>query len=254
MIAGVVIEQRFLENFTREFMDAKAHWYPNLVEDASNRLDRILPEIKGADLRRALREGGPRRNRRHAVGFLDSLMDLLEGHDARTIGRIWIKEPGRPCNARAIYTFSVQDICADFQNLLATVGEDGLVIADSRTPGLNASVAHSVFTQKFSSKGDRYPRIQEMPLFGHSQNHAGIQVADLLCSALLFPMAARCYCYPHIQSVHVDTGFGQLANRYGDRLKAIQHRYTDDSGRRRGGLTVSDPVTHKGGSPLFKPV
>jgi hypothetical protein len=40
-----------------------------------------------------------------------------------------------------------------------------------------------------------------MPLFGHSDNHAGIQAADLLCSAFLFPMATYMYCLGHIKTI-----------------------------------------------------
>jgi hypothetical protein len=222
------------------------------VATQTTRLGRILPEIKGADLRRALRDGAPRRNRRQTLGFLDALMDLLEYHDARIFGRLWVKLIGGRCDDRSVYTFSVQDICADFQNLLEAAGDDGIVIADSRNPAPNASVAHSVFTQKFKVDGDRYPRILEMPVFGHSQNHAGIQIADLLCSALLFPMATRRYCAGHVQNVHVDRGFGVLAARYGSRLQAMQHRYDDDFGNRKGGITVSDPVGRLPGGMLFR--
>ena len=91
-----------------------------------------------------------------------------------------------------------------------------------------------------------------MPVFGHSQNHAGLQLADLLASALLFPMATYCYCSVHVQNVHVDAGFGDLVTRYGERLKAMQHRYHDDRGRRIGGLTVSDPVGRSPGGILFR--
>jgi hypothetical protein len=152
-------------------------------------------------------------------------MDLLEYHDAAIFGRIWIKRVGGPCDDRAVYTYSVQTVCEDFQNLLEANGDTGIVIADSRSPTPNAAVAHSIFTQKFKTDGDRYPRILEMPTFGHSQNHAGLQVADLLCSAMLFPMATRRYCLGHVQNVHVDPAFGVLASRYGSRLQAMQHRY-----------------------------
>lgn len=126
------------------------------------------------------------------------------------------------------------------------------MIADSRTPTTNAWVAHSIFTQKFKTAGDCYPRLLEMPTFGHSQNHAGIQIADLVSSALLFPMATRCYCYGHVQNVHVDRGFEVVAIRYGQRLQAMQHRYEDDRGRRIGGITVSDPLTRRPGGLLFR--
>jgi hypothetical protein len=252
VVAGVVIDQRLLENLTRAFIETKSRFFPGEMRTTKTRLQRILPEIKGADLRRAMRTGAPRRNRRQAIGFLDALMEILEYHDAKIFGRVWVKELGKICDDRSIYTFSVQDICADFQNLLETAGDDGLVIADSRNPAPNASVAHSVFTQKFKVDGDRYPRILEMPVFGHSENHAGLQIADLLCSALLFPMATNCYCIGHVSNVHVDAGFRQLRERYGGRLRALQHRYDDDRGNRRGGLTVSDPVGKKPGGLLFR--
>lgn len=251
VVAGVVIDQRLLESLTREFMGLKARFFPRLVCHGSHRLGRILPEIKGADIRRSLRMGARRGNRRQAIFFLNAFMDLLEYHDAKIFGRVWVKEIGGHCDDRSIYTFSVQAVCADFQNLLAATGDDGLVIADSRSPTPNAAVAHSIFTQKFKTDGDRYPRILEMPTFGHSQNHAGLQVADLLCSALLFPMATYSYCTGHVRNVHVNQGFGVLAERYGARLQAMQHRYEDDRGRRRGGITVSDPIGRRGGKILF---
>ena len=90
VIAGVVVDQRLLENLTRAFIETKARFYPKLVT-STTRLGRILTEIKGADLRRALRDGAPRRNRRQALGFLDALVELLEYHDARIFGRAWVK-------------------------------------------------------------------------------------------------------------------------------------------------------------------
>lgn len=247
-----MIDQRLLENLTRAFVETKARFYPNLIGAGSTRLGRILSEIKGADLRRALRTGAPRRNRRQALGFLDALMGLLEYHDARIFGRVWVKPIGEPCDDRSVYTFSVQDICSDFQNLLEVAGDTGIVLADSRNPAPNASVSHSIFTQKFKVAGDRYPRILEMPVFGHSQNHAGIQIADLLCSALLFPMATRRYCTGHVENVHVNQGFSVLAQRYGSRLRSMQHQYDDDRGKRKGGITVSDPVGKLSSGFLFR--
>jgi hypothetical protein len=251
IVAGVVIDERLLESLTRQFIELKARFYPGLVRNGKHRLGRILPEIKGADIRRALRTGARRRNRRQAIGFLNAFMDLLEYHDAKIFGRAWIKEVGGDCDDRAVYTFSVQAVCEDFQNLLESTGDNGLVIADSRSPTPNAAVAHSVFTQKFKTAGDRYPRLLEMPTFGHSQNHAGLQVADLLCSALLFPMATHRYCTGYVRNVHVNAGFGVLSERYGARLYRMQHRYIDDEGRRRGGITVSDPIGRRGGKVLF---
>ncbi len=77
------------------------------------------------------------------------------------------------------------------------------MVIDSSAPKLNSAMAHSIFTQKFKATGDSYGRMLEMPTFGHSENHVGLQLADLLASGLLFPMASHCYCTGHVQNVHV---------------------------------------------------
>jgi hypothetical protein len=207
----------------------------------------------GADLRRAMRDGAGRRNRRHALGFLASLVKLLEDYDAQIVGRVWIKEPGRTIAERALYASSIQAICAYFEHLLCTREAEGLVVADSRTPALNTSVAHSVFTQKFKLAGDEYGHILEMPTFGHSDNHAGIQIADLLASALLFPMATNAFCLGHIGGVHVQNDFELLRHRFGPRLSRLQYRYLDGARRYRGGITVDDRISHSSGGRLFRP-
>jgi hypothetical protein len=130
---------------------------------------------------------------------------------------------------------------------------EGLVVADSRTPALNTSVAHSVFTQKFKLAGDEYEHILEMPTFGHSDNHAGIQIADLLASALLFPMATNAFCLGHVGGVHVHNDFELLRHRFGPRLSRLQYRYLDGARRYRGGITVDDRISHSSGGRLFRP-
>lgn len=251
VIAGIVIEQAALGNLTREFLELKCNWFPNQMPRGTPRLSRMLVEIKGADLRRAMRDEAKRRNRRHALGFLDAFVTLLEDFNAQIVGRVWIKEPGRSIAETALYTSSLQAICAYFQHRLEVSGHEGLVIADSRTPSGNTDVAHSVFTRKFKLAGDDLDRILEMPTFGHSNNHAGIQVADLLCSALLFPMATSAFCTGHISGVHIQKDFGILRQRFGGRLSRLQYRYQDEKGRYRGGITVDDRLGHRSGGQLF---
>jgi hypothetical protein len=138
-----------------------------------------------------------------------------------------------------------------FEHLLAVSGEVGLVVADSRTKPQNAVVAHSILTRKFAVAGDAYPHVAEMPVYGHSENHVGLQVADLLCSALVFPMTTASYCTGHVSSVHVQPGYAALRARYGGRLRALQYRYRDAGGF-RGGLTVSDAIAGRPGRLLFE--
>jgi hypothetical protein len=167
------------------------------------------------------------------------------------VGPRYVKAPGGPFDGRAVYTFSVQALAAYFQHFLDTQDRRGIVVLDSRTKNLNTQVAFSIFTQKFCAAGDGYPRIIEMPTFGHSDNHAGIQLADILCSTLLFPIAAHTYCTGHVQSVHVDPRFGDVRRRFGPALDDLQYRYQDGTGRWRGGLVVSDAIGRRSGAGLL---
>ena len=249
--AAVVVDQAELRGLTLDFLQLKARFFPSLGAGTGHFLDRVLSEVKGADLRRQVCAPG-RRLRRQALGFLDSLVALLEKRQTQIVGRIWIKGIAQPFNGRAVYTSSMQHIFRYFEHLLAASQEVGLVVADSRTKPQNAVVAHSILTQKFAAAGDAYPHVAEMPVYGHSENHVGLQVADLLCSALLFPMATASYCRGHVSSVHVQPGYALLGARYGGRLRALQHRYRNGAAF-RGGLTVSDAIAGRPGRLLFEP-
>jgi hypothetical protein len=253
VIAGVVFEQSAIPSLTKGFLRLKEQRFPRLVPRRGRLHERVLCEVKGSDLRRTLRAGGGRNPRRHTLGFLDKLLRLLEEHDAELFARVWVKEIGGTVNGRALYASSMQALCSYFERLLQAHDDTGFVIADHRTPALNVPVSHSVFTQKFKHSGDEYERILEMPTFGDSRNHVGIQIADLLCSSLLFPMATYSYCRGHVSSVHVDEGFGVLAERFGDRLGRMQFRF-DDAGRRRGGITVDDRLGREHGGLLLRPM
>ena len=129
----------------------------------------------------------------------------------------------------------------------------GIVIPDPTSHIQNRKVSFSIFTQKFKATGDAYSRLIEMPTFGQSENHAGFQVCDILCSGLLFPIAAYSYCTGHVTNIHVDPGFGILKKRYAMKLKALQYRYQDPvSNRWLGGIVVSDPLGHRDGGHLFR--
>lgn len=179
VVGGFVINGASVPRLTRDFLALKWRYFANRMPASGRFLDALRVEIKGAELRR--HAASPRRReRRQAVGFLDRLLELLQRHRARLIARVWIKDIGARFDGSSVYAYSVQDLCACFDDLLTRVGGSGLVIADSRNKPKNSAVSHAVFTRKFKSTGDAYPRVAELPTFGHSENHAGLQVADLL--------------------------------------------------------------------------
>ena len=81
------------------------------------------------------------------------------------------------------------------------------MLCDARMQNQDSEVSHSIFTQKHQQAGDPLDRLVEVPAFGHSVNHVGLQLADLAASAFLFPMAARTYCVATTTGPHVDPHF-----------------------------------------------
>lgn len=250
VICGLVVPAEALSPLTNAFLQLKCRFDPSIRRGIRHFLDTTKKELKGSDLRREIRAAG-RNRRRYIFRFVDSVLDLLERFDAKLIARVYIKKPGDPFNGRAVYASSIQNICHAFQHHLATSDSLGLIIADSRTPALNSVVAHSIFTQKFQVGGDRYPRILEMPTFGHSENHVPIQITDLLCSALLVPMAHHVYCSSHVTSVHIHGRDALIRQRYAERLRSLGYRYQED-GRWKGGITVNDAIASRSATNLFQ--
>ncbi len=251
VLAAVAFPAANLSQATMDFLRLKRRFFPALTAMHPPFLDSIRHEVKGSELRRDIAVGTAV-ERAHAIGFLDRVIALLERFDARIFGRAWIKGIGVPFDGTAVYTFSIQSVCVSFQSLLATNSAAGFVIADSRRKTQNANVSHSIFTQKFRAAGDPFDRILEMPTFGHSDNHVGLQIADLVCSALLFPMAVHNYCTGHIANIHVRPGYEQIVARYGKRLKGLQHRFQGASGKWQGGITVHDALATRPGGLLFR--
>ena len=252
VVAGLFVDSANLTSLTHEFLDLKHRFFPNLNYPSTRRLDRVLPEIKGAELRKHATHGNASaRQRRHAVGFLDNTMGLIRRHGIRVVARISIKAPGSPFDSTAVYTSSIQALCKYFQHYLSERDSIGLCIADSRNKRKNLSVSHSIFTQKFSA-APRYERLVELPTFGNSDNHAGLQICDIVCSGLLYPVACFAYCAGHVNNVHVQPGASRLRRRYGQQLKEFQHRYHDvEAGRYVGGIVVSDYLNQRGGALMF---
>lgn len=255
VIACVALRLSNVGAFTRDFLALKRRHFPRLLRSAnvpnSSGLGAMLVELKGSDLRANLRSSS-RDERRHARVVLHSVLTLIKDHGGSVFGRVWVKQPGVVIDGRAIYTYSVQAIFTTFQNLLDVEQGSGLVIADSRNQSLNVPVAHSVFTQKHRAAGDPFARILEVPVFGHSHNHAGLQVVDLVASALLFPMATSAYCQGHTVGPHIDPRFDEVRERFGGPIRDLQHRYQLPSGKWSGGISVSDPIQGRTGGMLFR--
>jgi hypothetical protein len=251
VLCGVDFRAEDLSHVTHDFLHLKRRYFPALSAAQSHYLGLILPEIKGSDVRKQATCGSRRRSR-HAVGFIESVVRLVEKYHGRLYGRVWVKAPGHEFNGRSVYTFSLQYICHWFNHRLHADDSHGMIICDSRNKALNSIASHSVFTQKFQATGDAFPRIAEMPAFGHSENHAGVQIADLICSALLVPLAIEAYCRGRLSGTHM-RDYSVLRERFAARLEALQHRCANQNGKLCGGVTVDDKVGKKARALMFSP-
>jgi len=251
VIVGLVVDAAQVPALTRDFLALKRQHFPGLYR-SGHALDHIKVEVKGSEILQMTRSPS-RDKRRQASRMRGELLDLIDAHGCRVLGRIWVKEQGKSLKADATYCYAVQDIAAHFSQYLRSRSSVGLLIADGRGHRQNVSTAHAVFTQKWSTAGDPYPSMVEVPLFAESDNHAGLQIADLVASALIFPMAASAYCAPRVGAVHSSPRYEEVRQSFGARLRSLQYRYRDETGRWRGGLVVSDKVGQQSGSALFGP-
>ncbi len=242
VLGGVILDQQSIRAVTGALLALKQRFFPNLLAAGALYHDWMAAEIKGADIRKKARSSS-RNERRFAYTVIDAALKILETHKARIVARVYVKPVGAAFNGAAVYTSTVQAVYATFQEFLSAIHSIGLVIADSRTKGKNAIVSHSVFTQRFKAAGDPYPALAEVPTFGHSDNHAGLQMTDFICSALLYPIAAQVCCAGHMTDItHISEHYDNLRTRYGERVQNLQFRYRDGDGHWRGGITLVDPV------------
>ena len=219
-LVGLSLPERSLCFLTDEFLDLKQQFFPS-ASRSRHALDWVLAEVKGSEISRTLRLGS-QNDREHSLLFLGSLLNLVEQYEGVVQGKVYIKPPGGEFDGIAAYTSACQMLYGVFQEYLMVKDSFGLMVMDSRTQSQNKRVSHSIFTEKFRSSGDKYPRILEMPLFGHSENHVGIQIADLLNSALVYPMACIRFCQPSVQHAHVDVAFEELWTKFGERIENLQ--------------------------------
>lgn len=251
VVVGLVVDVSKVRELTIRFLELKRRFFPKKFGSGNHLLDDVLVEIKGSDLRSSIRKHGAKADA--TLKFIDGTLDLLRATDAHLFASIWVKGIGKAIDSRAIYTTSIQAACRSFSGFLDWRDDTGFMVADFRTHALNTQVSHSIFTQKYRAKGDPLARLLELPTFGHSDNHVPLQIADLLCSTLLFPMATASYCAGQIAGKHVRGRDGLIKRRYASRIKALQYRHKDAAtGQVIGGVFVNDGLQNRKSDLLFQ--
>jgi Protein of unknown function (DUF3800) len=138
---------------------------------------------------------------RRAYRFFDAVVKLLAEEQASIIGEIFVK--GERPISRWVYPEAVASIADRFENQLCASNTQGVMIMDARTKVKNTPSVHRVTTARFKSGGGLVPHLIESPTFGHSDAHVVLQIADIVASALLFPIACAAYCSCLIHNVHL---------------------------------------------------
>lgn len=253
VLVGLSVAAARQKSLSMEFIRLKQEFEPHLLAPESRLTDSIQFEVKGSTLRADLRRtGGGRNRRRRAIGFLDKTIRLLEDHGCRLMGKVQIKEQDRVYRDADIYPRAVAELATTFNSQLGASMTQGIMILDARTKVKNEGNVHTITTRRFASGGDQLPHLVEAPVFGHSDTHVPLQIADLIASAVIFPSACLAYCGQDTWSAHHCERYSDIRDRFGARIARLEHRYIDDQGATRGGFHVIDPINRRPTHLLFR--
>lgn len=224
--AGVSFNGRENNAINRDLVVAKLE-YLGESSHAHDNGKALTPEVKGRALRHAIQSDDPAK----AFQFLDRVLAICRQSDIRCQGRVFVKEPGKATDGDDHYNRAVQLVSSRFHERLDAIDHQGVVVVDNRNPAANEQVAHSIYVDKFRTETDRYPRIVDLPTFGQSQNHAGLQLADLVCELVV--------CLALANICGEDGARRLLADKYGDDVRELQGRYVDRPEKVLDGIVVA---------------
>lgn len=242
-LIGITVPLSTSKNLTWDFLQMKKTYEPSLKKVRLSEL--VEFELKGSSLRRDLRRPTNRRAHRRAYRIIDDTLTLLEENGCQVIGKVVTKQLGDQLKDSAVYSPAVRDLATSLESLCAASSTNGALILDSRTKTKNSANVNGITSQRFKSGGDPFPHLVEAPVFGHSDSHVPLQIADIVASALVFPVACAVYCSDYTWNAHVRPEYLSLRERFGSRLQGLEYRYVASDGRRRGGFQVEDRIAHR---------
>ncbi|MDR1237980.1 MAG: DUF3800 domain-containing protein [Propionibacteriaceae bacterium] len=250
VVAGLTVVADSADSLLMDYVKLKTRFEPSLRNRQLS--DVIQHEIKGASIRRDIRTPGPRNTRRRAIGYLDHVVGLLERYHCRILGRVLVKKPAGVYSPSATYPSAVAELAETLDKQAEAAQTTALMILDAQTKVKNEGNVHTITTRRYRRGGSAYPHLVESPVFGHSDTHILLQLADILASALIFPSACAAYLAPIASDPHLDPSSQLIRQTFGPRLAALEYRYSDDDGNRRGGFRVIDQVGSGATHLLFR--
>lgn len=251
VIGGIVVAERASKLLTWDFLQLKKTYNRVLDRPETKLSDLIAFEVKGSNLRADLRSTSRRRHR-SAIGFLDRLLDLLDRHNVSLVSEIHVK--GGKDLSRWVYGESVAALAGRFEAQLRAAETSGIMVLDARTKSKNVPSVQRITTKRFKSGGGGFAHLVESPVFGHSDAHVLLQIADIVVSALLFPMACAGFCLCLLDNVHPSSTYLGVRERYGPRLRSLEYRHVDHDGSLVRGVRVHDHMNRQSTIALFQGV
>lgn len=253
VVVGVSVAAPKQKDLSMDYLQLKAGVEPQLRKPGTKLTELIRFEIKGSTLRADLRRaGGERNRRRRAMLFVGKTIGLLEQHGCRLMGKVIVKTPDTVYKDASIYPGAVADLARTFNSQLGASMTSGIMILDARTKSKNEGNVHTITTRRFRAGGGTLGNLAEAPVFGHSDTHLPLQIADIIASAVIFPSACITYCGNDTWSEHHCERYSEIRERFGGRIAKLEHRYTDSQGVMRGGFQVIDPVEKRPTHLLFR--
>lgn len=244
-IGGFLVSTDSADALLMDFLRLKQRTFSQLARPGVRLSDLITHEVKGAQLRRDLREG-TRWSVHTAMSFLDQFLTLLEKHGAKLVGQNYVKSDSSL--SRYAYSMSVQQMIRRVDKSYGSRRTKMLVVMDSRTKSKNTPTVRHLATQKFKSGSSDYQRLIETPVFGHSDAHPLIQIADIVVSALLVPLAEATFFSPELAPHH---GYTRAKSIFANRLDALQLRSVVETDGSLRGIAVRNFQNDKRVAGLF---
>lgn len=240
VIGGFIVDSKVQRNLIWDFLQLKSQYNPRLKRVKLSVL--IAEEVKGSELRKDLRPQKSTRTIRRSIHFMLEVIKLLEKYECKLVGRVLVKEKGKRYKDLEIYPGYIAWIAKTFEHYLSVHNSNGIMLLDSRTKNKNTPLTSNIVTRFYSSgKGRLLQHLVDAPAFGNSDAHVGLQIADIVVSGMIFPLACNAFCTRYDWNTHCSSTYSLLRNETAARLKALQYRYRNekDSPGTLGGIYVT---------------
>lgn len=215
VVAALALQSDSVGAFTHEVVRLKQGYLSALTPGRGPAS--LSFEVKGCALRAQLRQAGTTETPAHRL--LDGTLEVLRRFDARVYAQVTPKPAGQAFDGKATYASSMLRLACGFDAWLGEQNSQGLMICDFREPGLNELMSRPIREAKFGAS-DTLPRLLDVPVFGHSQSHAGLQVADWMASSLIFAAVSARHATQLSGHPHLHVNDRVIAKRYHKRLRA----------------------------------